>query len=423
MWGGDIGIWNISAYSRGMMGYMTPNIDRIGEEGAIFQTWHGENSCTAGRAAFLTGQAPVRVGLTKVGLVGAEEGLQAEDPSVAQLLKPLGYVIGQFGKNHLGDRNGHLPTVHGFDEFFGNLYHLNTHEEPENPDYPTDPAFIEPFGPRGVIHSFATEEEDTTEDPHFGVVGRQTIEDTGPLDTTRMETIDEEASEHAEAFIRKAVEEGNPFFCWWNSSRMHVFTHLKPESEGVTGLGVYADGMVETDGHVGRMLDLLDELGVADNTIVMYSTDNGAEEFLWPDGGTTPFRNEKATNWEGGFRVPALIRWPGVIEPGAIGNDIYSHTDLLPTFLAAAGNPDIKEQLLEGVTIGDMTFKVHNGRKLRGVGVPAELPPGARASPCRAVGAELRRVPAAAGGGLLQRRRGARGDRGPRQRLGAAGPN
>jgi len=359
IWGDDIGWWNLSCYNNGMMGYETPNIDRIAAEGARFQSWYGENSCTAGRAAFITGQAPIRTGLTKVGAPGATLGLRPEDPTIAELLKPLGYATGQFGKNHLGDRNEFLPTVHGFDEFYGNLYHLNAEEEPENPDYPKDPAFAAAFGPRGVLHTFATEEDDPTEDGRFGRIGKQTIEDTGPLTKKRMETVDEEVLAAAEAFIRKADDEDRPFFVWWNSTRMHSHTHLKPESEGVTGKGFYADGMVETDGHVGQLLDLLDELGLADNTIVMYSTDNGAMLWQWPDGATTPFRGQKATVWEGGFRVPCVIRWPGVIAPGTVSNDIYAHNDMLPTILAAAGNPDVKEQLLTGLTIDDTSYRVH----------------------------------------------------------------
>ena len=359
MWGDDIGWFNVSAYNMGIMGYRTPNIDRIGREGVVCTDWYGQNSCTAGRAAFLTGQSPIRTGLTKVGLPGADLGLSPEDPTIAELLKPLGYATGQFGKNHLGDRNEHLPTAHGFDEFFGNLYHLNAEEEPEDPDYPQDPAFLERFGPRGVIHSWATDEDDPTEDPKYGPVGRQRIEDTGALTIERMETVDEEVTEAAEVFIRNAVEADTPFFVWWNTTRMHIWTHLKPESVGVTGLGIYPDGMAEHDGHVGRILDLLDELGVTDNTIVMYSTDNGAEELSWPDGGTTPFRGEKGTTWEGGFRVPCLWRWPGVIAPGTISNAPGSHEDCLPTLMAAVGQPDITEQLLNGLDVGDRTYNVH----------------------------------------------------------------
>jgi arylsulfatase A-like enzyme len=347
IWGDDIGIFNISAYNRGMMGYKTPGIDRIANEGAMFTDWYGQQSCTAGRAAFITGQSPIRTGLTKVGLPGAPEGMKKEDPTIAGLLKPLGYVTGQFGKNHLGDRDEMLPTNHGFDEFFGNLYHLNAEEEPENPDYPKNPEFKKKFGPRGVIHSWALPD------------GTQKIEDTGPLTKKRMETVDEEVTAAALGFMDKAVKDGKPFFVWWNSTRMHIFTHLKPSSAGKTGLGVYADGMVEHDAMVGQLLDKLKELGVEDNTIVMYSTDNGAEAFTWPDGGTTMFRGEKNTQWEGGYRVPTLIRWPGVINPGTVNNEIASHEDMLTTLLAAAGNPNVKEELLKGKKVGTMTYKVH----------------------------------------------------------------
>jgi len=343
IWGDDIGQFNVSTYNMGMMGYRTPNIDRIGREGAVFTDWYGQQSCTAGRAAFITGQSPIRTGLTKVGLPGAPEGMKKEDPTLAGLLKPLGYVTGQFGKNHLGDRDEMLPTNHGFDEFFGNLYHLNAEEEPENPDYPKDPEFRKKFGPRGVIHSFAD--------------GR--IQDTGPLTRKRMETVDEEVTAKALDFMTQAAKAGKPFFIWWNSTRMHVFTHLKAESEGKTGRGIYADGMVEHDGKVGQLLAKLKELGLEENTIVMYSTDNGAETFTWPDGGTTMFRGEKNTNWEGGYRVPTLIRWPGVIKPGTVVNDIGAHEDMVPTLLAAAGDPGIVEALKKGKKIGGRTYKVH----------------------------------------------------------------
>ena len=343
IWGDDIGQFNVSAYNMGMMGYKTPNIDRIGREGAIFTDWYGQQSCTAGRAAFLTGQSPIRTGLTKVGLPGAPEGMRKEDPTIATLLKAQGYATGQFGKNHLGDRDDMLPTVHGFDEFFGNLYHLNAEEEPENPDYPKDPAFRKRFGPRGVIHSFAD--------------GR--ITDTGPLTRKRMESIDEEVTAKAIDFLERSRKSGKPVFLWWNSTRMHIFTHLKPESQGKTGQGIYADGMAEHDAHVGLLLAKLKELGMEEDTIVMYATDNGAETFTWPDGGTTMFRGEKNTQWEGGYRVPCLIRWPGVIKPGTVVNEIGAHEDMLPTFLAAAGNATVVEDLKKGMTVGGRAYKVH----------------------------------------------------------------
>lgn len=343
IWGDDIGQFNVSTYNMGMMGYKTPNIDRIGRDGAVFTDWYGQQSCTAGRAAFITGQSPIRTGLTKVGLPGAPEGMKKEDPTIATLLKEQGYVTGQFGKNHLGDRDEMLPTNHGFDEFFGNLYHLNAEEEPEHSDYPKDAEFKKKFGPRGVIHSFAD--------------GR--IEDTGPLTKKRMETIDEEVNKAAIDFIEKANKDGKPFFVWWNSTRMHIFTRLKAESEGKTGLGIYADGMVEHDGHVGMLLEKLKELGLEENTIVMYATDNGSESFSWPDGGTTMFRGEKNTQWEGGYRVPCLIRWPGVIKPGTVINEIGAHEDMLTTLLAAAGNTNVKEELLTGKTLNGTTYKVH----------------------------------------------------------------
>ena len=347
IWGGDIGQFNVSAYNMGMMGYKTPNIDRIAKEGAVFTDWYGQQSCTAGRAAFITGQSPMRTGLTKVGLPSAPEGMKVEDPTIAVLLKEQGYVTGQFGKNHLGDLDEMLPTNHGFDEFFGNLYHLNAEEEPEHPDYPKDPAFKKKFGPRGVIHSYADGK------------GGQKIEDTGPLTRKRMETVDEEVTTATLGFMEKAVKDEKPFFVWWNSTRMHIWTHLKEESKGKTGLGVYADGMVEHDAMVGQLLDKLKELGIEDNTIVMYSTDNGAEVFSWPDGGTTMFRNEKATQWEGGFRVPTAIRWPGVIKPGTVINDIGAHEDMLPTLLAAAGDTTVKKDLLKGKKVGKRDYKVH----------------------------------------------------------------
>jgi arylsulfatase A-like enzyme len=347
IWGDDIGWFNVSAYNHGIMGYRTPNIDRVVKEGAMFTDWYGQQSCTAGRAAFITGQSPIRTGLTKVGLPGANIGLQPEDPTIADVLKPLGYTCGQFGKNHLGDRDEFMPTAHGFDEFFGNLYHLNAEQEPENPDYPKDPEFKKKYGPRGVLHSWANAD------------GTQKIENTGPLTIKRMETVDEEFLDASLKFIDKAVKDDKPFFVWWNSTRMHIFTHLKKESEGKTGLGIYPDGMVEHDGHVGQLLDKLDSLGIADNTIVMYSTDNGAEVMSWPDGGTTPFRGEKDTNFEGGWRVPCAIRWPGVIKPGTVSNEVFSHTDMLPTLAAAAGDTDVVEKLKKGYKSGNKTFKVH----------------------------------------------------------------
>ena len=343
IWGDDIGWYNPGVYHRGLMGYQTPHIDRLAKEGAMFTDWYGQQSCTAGRAAFITGQSPIRTGLTKVGLPGGELGLQKEDVTIPELLKPQGYMTGQFGKNHLGDRDEHLPTAHGFDEFFGNLYHLNAEEEPENPDYPKNPEFKKRFGPRGVIKSTAD--------------GK--MEDTGPLTTKRMETVDEEFTAAALDFIDRAQQANKPFFLWWNATRMHIWTHLKPASEGKTGLGIYPDGMVEHDGHVGQLLKKLDELGIADHTIIMYSTDNGAETFSWPDGGTTPFRGEKNTNWEGGYRVPSLLKWPGVIKPGTVFNGVGAHEDMLPTLLAAVGDPDIKENLMKGHAIGGTTYKVH----------------------------------------------------------------
>jgi arylsulfatase len=347
MFGDDIGWFNISAYNHGLMGYKTPNIDRLAKEGAMFTDAYGQQSCTAGRAAFLTGQSPYRTGLTKVGLPGSELGLKAEDPTLAELLKPQGYVSGQFGKNHLGDLDEHLPTAHGFDEFFGNLYHLNAEEEPENPDYPKDPAFKKKFGPRGVLHTWAQPD------------GTQKIEDTGPLTRKRMETMDEEVLAHATRFIEENTQADKPWFCWFNTTRMHIWTHLKKESEGVTGLGVYPDGMVEHDGHIGQMLNLLDKLGIAEDTIVVYTTDNGAEVMSWPDGGTTIFKGEKNTSWEGGYRIPLLIRYPKAIKPGTVSNGIVSLEDFVPTLVAAAGEPEIKEKLLTGYKIGDRTYKVH----------------------------------------------------------------
>src|SRR4051794_25536169 len=355
----DIGYWNISSYNRGMMGYRTPNIDRIANEGAIFTDYYGQQSCTAGRAAFITGQSPLRTGLLKVGLPGAKEGLSDKDPTIAELLKPLGYVTAQFGKNHLGDRNEFLPTVHGFDEFYGNLYHLNAEDEPEHADYPKAPAFKANFGPRGVLKCTATATETPGEDPRFGAWGKQKCEDTGPLTKKRMETIDGEFLDASMEFIDRASRDKKPFFVRFNPSRMHIWTRPKAESQGKTGLGMYPGGMVEHDGQVGQILRKLDDLGIGNNTIVIYTTDNGAETFSWPDGGTTPFRGEKNTNWEGGYRVPAMIRWPGVVAPRTEVNDVFSAEDWAPTLVSAAGDPDIKGKLLQGANLTGKTFKVH----------------------------------------------------------------
>ncbi|MEM1144012.1 MAG: arylsulfatase [Pseudomonadota bacterium] len=343
IWGDDIGIWNISRYSMGQMGYQTPSIDRIANEGMIFTDYYGEQSCTAGRSAFITGQHPLRTGLTKVGIPGSEIGIQPEDPTLAELLKPYGYMTGQFGKNHLGDRDEFLPTNHGFDEFFGNLYHLNAEEAPEDPDYPKNPAFQKQFGPRGVIKSSAD--------------GR--IEDSGPLTKKRMETVDEEFLAASLDFIDRAAEQDKPFFVWFNSTRMHYYTHVKDESLGRSGQGFYNDGMLEHDDHVGSLLKKLDELGIADNTIVVYSTDNGPHFNQWPDGAITPFRGEKNTNWEGGFRVPAMVRWPGRIKAGQISNQVMSHLDWVPTLMAAVGDAKVKESLKAGKQVGGKTFNVH----------------------------------------------------------------
>lgn len=341
--GDDIGYWNISSFHNGVMGYDTPNIDRLAKEGGRLATYYGQQSCTAGRAAFITGQTPFRTGLTKVGMPGAKLGLQPQDATIAEMLKPLGYMTGQFGKNHLGDRDEFLPTNHGFDEFFGNLYHLNSEEEPENADYPKNPEFRKKFGPRGVISSTAD--------------GK--IEDTGPLTKKRMETIDEEVLAKTKDFLDRATKADKPFFCWFNTTRMHNFTHVKKENLGKTGLGFYADGMVEHDALVGQLLDYVDQLKLTENTIVIYTTDNGPMVCLYPDSGTTPFRGEKNTNWDGGWRVPALVRWPGTVKPGTVYQDIFAGEDWFPTLLKAAGNPDVKEQLLKGTTVGDKTFKVH----------------------------------------------------------------
>jgi arylsulfatase A-like enzyme len=352
IWGDDIGYWNISAYSKGMMGYQTPNIDRLANEGMLFTDCYAEQSCTAGRAAFIMGQSVFRSGLSKVGLPGAAAGMRAEDPTIAELLKPHGYATGQFGKNHLGDRDEHLPTMHGFDEFFGNLYHLNAEEEPELRDYPSEkayPDFRKKFGPRGVLHCWADGK------------GGQKIENTGPLTKKRMETVDDETGKAARDFIDRAHKDGKPFFCWYNTTHMHFRTHAKPESMGQAGewQSEYHDAMIDHDKNVGEMLAKLEELGIAEDTIVFYSTDNGPHMNSWPDAGMTPFRSEKNTNWEGAFRVPGMVRWPGKIKAGAVSNQMISHMDWLPTLLAAAGDPDIKEKLLTGHQAGNKTYKVH----------------------------------------------------------------
>ncbi len=359
LWGDDIGTWNISYFSRGMMGYHTPNIDRVAEEGVAFTDYYGQQSCTAGRAAFITGQNPLRTGLTKVGMPGATLGLQPEDPTIAEMLKPLGYVTGQFGKNHLGDRNEFLPTVHGFDEFFGNLYHLNAEEEPELPDYPKDPKFLAAFGPRGVLHCMATDKEDATVEPRWGKVGKQIVKDTGPLTKKRMETVDEEITSAALGWMEKQAKAKKPFFLWYNSTACHFRTHLADKNRGKSGQDDYSDRMVTHDEQIGQMLDKLDELGIADNTIVMYSTDNGPENDTWPDAANTPFRSQKDTNWEGAWRVPCFMRWPGKIKAGTILNGIVNHQDMLPTLVAAAGDPDVSEKLKKGYKVGDKSFKVH----------------------------------------------------------------
>ena len=359
LWGDDIGWYNLSCHNQGTMGYRTPNIDRLAKEGLDFTDYYGQQSCTAGRSAFITGQNPIRTGLTKVGIPGSDLGLQDEDPTIADLLKPQGYRTGQFGKNHLGDRNEYLPTVHGFDEFYGNLYHLNAEEEPEHPDYPKDPIFRQRFGPRGVLHTKASDEDDATEDPRFGRVGKQTIEDTGPLTKKRMETIDDDVTGRTIEFIRQAHADGVPFFVWWNSTHMHFRTRIPKEAEGISGQGFYADAMVLHDRAVGKLLDLLDELDIAGDTIVQYSTDNGPHYNTWPDAGITPWRSEKNSNWEGAYRVPCFARWPGVFEAGGVRNGIMTHQEWLPTLLAAAGEPDIVDKLEAGYQAGDKHFRVH----------------------------------------------------------------
>jgi arylsulfatase A-like enzyme len=361
IWGDDIGISNLSCYSDGLMGYRTPNIDRIAREGMRFTDSYGEQSCTAGRSSFITGQSVFRTGLSKVGIPASPIGLQAEDPTIAELLKPLGYATGQFGKNHLGDLNKFLPTLHGFDEFFGNLYHLNCEEEPELPDYPKDPRFKKQFGPRGVMRSWATDKDDPTEEPRWGRVGKQKIEDTGPLTKKRMETCDDDFAAAACDFIKRQHKAGTPFFTWVCFTHMHLRTHTKPKSLGQAGpdQSPYHDTMIDHDKNVGTLLDLLDELGIADDTLVIYSTDNGPHMNTWPDGAMTPFRNEKDTNWEGAFRIPLVVRWPGNIPAGVVTNDLIQHHDWLPTFLAMAGEPDIVEKCKKGHKAGDKTFKVH----------------------------------------------------------------
>jgi arylsulfatase A-like enzyme len=361
IWGDDIGIANISAYSNGLMGYETPNIDRIAREGIKMQHYYGEQSCTAGRSAFLTGQHIIRSGLSKVGFPGAPMGMSQLDPSVGGLLKNLGYATGQFGKNHVGDRNPSLPTVNGFDEFFGNLYHLNAEEEPELPDYPKDPAYRAKFGPRGVLRCKATDVDDATVDPRFGKVGKQTIEDTGALTKKRMETIDDETSAAAIDFMKRQQAAGKPFFVWFNSTRMHLRTHVRAGHRGryQHGDSEYIDGMQEHDDTVGALLKSLDDIGVANNTIVVYSSDNGPHMNTWPDGAMTWFRSEKNTNWEGAFRVPCLVRWPGVIRSGTVSNELMSHNDWIPTLCAAAGEPDIVSKLKAGYTANGISYKVH----------------------------------------------------------------
>jgi len=359
IFGDDIGQSQVSAYTMGLMGYRTPNIDRIAREGAIFTDAYGQQSCTAGRAAFILGMEPFRTGLLTIGMPGDPHGITSWMPTLADVLKAQGYTTGQFGKNHLGDHNEHLPTVHGFDEFFGNLYHLNAEEEPEGYYYPKDPAFKEKYGPRGVLHSWATNIDDQTVEPRWGKVGKQKIEDTGPLTVKRMPTVDEEFLAAAQKFIDTSTKQNKPFFVWFNSTRMHINTHLKPESLGRTAKGIEADGMVEHDGMVRQLLKQLDDLDIGDNTIVLYTTDNGAEIAAWPDGGMTPFHGEKGTTWEGGFRIPMMVRWPGVIQPGTQCNEIISLIDWFPTLSAAAGVPDIKEKMAAGWAGAEATFKVH----------------------------------------------------------------
>lgn len=361
IWGDDVGQSNISAYSMGLMGYRTPNIDRVAKEGMIFTDYYAEQSCTAGRASFITGQHGLRTGMTKVGLPAATLGLRKEDPTIAELLKPLGYATAQIGKNHLGDRNEFLPTVHGFDEFYGNLYHLNAEEEPELPDYPKDPAFRAKYGPRGVMDCKAIDKDDETVDPRFGKVGRQTIKDTGPLTRKRMETIDDDIADRSVDFIKRQARAGKPFFAWVNFTHMHFRSHVKPESKGQSGRwqSEYHDVMIDHDKNVGTVLKAIDDADIADNTFVMYSTDNGPHMNSWPDGAMTPFRNEKNSNWEGAYRVPCMVRWPGKIKPGSVSNQMVAHHDWLPTLLAMAGDEEVTQKLLKGYKVGDTTYKVH----------------------------------------------------------------
>jgi arylsulfatase len=360
-WGDDIGQSNISVYSHGVMGYRTPNIDRIARDGMMFTDYYGEQSCTAGRASFITGQSGLRTGMTKVGVPGATLGLRKEEPTIAEMLKPLGYATGQFGKNHLGDRNEFLPTVHGFDEFYGNLYHLNAEEEPEYADYPKNPVFRQKLGPRGVLDCKASDKDDATSDPRFGRVGRQVCKDTGPLTGKRMETIDDDITARSVDFIQRQTKAGKPFFVWINTTHMHLYTHTKPESVGQAGhwQSPYHDTMIDHDRNVGTVLKALDDLGIANNTVFFYSTDNGPHMNTWPDAAMTPFRSEKDTNWEGAYRVPAIIRWPGKIKPGQVSNEIVAHHDWLPTFAAIAGDEQVTQKLLKGYKVGAMTYKVH----------------------------------------------------------------
>jgi arylsulfatase len=364
----DVGVWNVSAYHRGMMGGRTPNIDRIANEGALFTDYYAQQSCTAGRAAFILGQTPFRTGLSKVGMPAAKQGLQDSDPTIAELLKPHGYATAQIGKNHLGDRNEYLPTVHGFDEFYGILYHLNALEEPYEDDYPKGTDFHQKFGPRNIIDTRATDKNDSTTDPRWGRVGKQTIKDGGPLPPGPnmdpkakfdMTNVDEELVRRSNDFMERSVKDGKPFFLWHNTTRTHVWTHLAPKWEGKSGFGLYADAMMELDDLVGKLLKKVDDLGIADNTIVLFTSDNGAEVFTWPDGGNHPFRGEKGTTYEGGFRVPMLAKWPGTIKPGTIINDIVSSEDWMPTLVAAGGDPNVKEKLLKGMKVGKKKFKNH----------------------------------------------------------------